>query len=218
MGKVGSSSVHDSLRRIGVDVIHTHDHNEAKTVINNENKLVIISGIRDLLSRTISAYFENISNNNNQWWYLGDREYIREKGVAFLINQFKDRCVSHIEKVIFPWFDIFSANLQFNIYQKPFNSKLGFESYKENSHVIIVYRLENINSISMMINQYTNNKFELMSSNVAEIKWYADLYRDFINQIWFTKSEIDYFYNNKIMNFFYTHSEKQEMVNKRNIQ
>ncbi len=205
------------MLRIGEKVIHTHDHDKAKQVIDDTENLVVISGIRELLARTISAFFQNIDNESNQWWYLGNKDYINEKGVTFLISHFKDRFSSHVENIVFPWFDIFSTNIKFNIYGKQFNTELGFEMY-EAKQTTIVYRLENIHAIPIVLNNYTYDEFELMTSNMAVSKWHSNLYFSFINQILFTKSEIDYFYNNKLMNFFYTPAEKHVMISKRRIQ
>lgn len=90
MGKVGSKTIRSSLERLyGRDrVLHTHSHEEARRSIGEWGRrygqVIVITGFREPLSRCISAYFQNLTNDNNHW-FVGRREEVEQKSIDWLI-------------------------------------------------------------------------------------------------------------------------------------
>ena len=206
MGKVGSRSVVAGLEDHGFSVSHVHTHEEAASLVAQNDNLFVISGIRDVMARTIAGFFENIDRKRNTWWYLGKRDDVLNLDTDTLIDEFRARFPAHVESVVHPWFEEFSTVVGSDVFAQPFNQARGFDTFqgRVDGHI---YRLENIDHYSLFFSRSVLPGFQVSRQNQGVRKWYADIYKRFLREISFSRSELDIVYTSKLMNHFYDSGE-----------
>jgi hypothetical protein len=210
MGKVGSGSIRQACQTAGLPVLHTHSPDEAKHFCGHNTGVFVVTGIRDFLVRTVSAFFQNLDNPDNAYWYLGDQKALHGISVATLIAEFRQRYPRHLDEKVLPWFDQFAALLDFPLFNQAFDRQTGVQLYPH-TPPIIVYRFENLPRLEGMLRDYSHCPIELGWTNRGAEKWYASLYADFKRQIRFSPAELDLFYDNRPMRHFYTPREIEAM-------
>ena len=198
MGKVGSSSISNSLKmKYGKsNVLHTHSHQEAKEQIERRSKcgdtVVIITGFREPLSRCISAYFQNVTNSSNHW-YVGNKKEVMNKSIEWLIDDFKVKVVPHINKMIGPWLSNYENVVGCKL--KDFNNIGSYwKASFENTHFYI-YKLETITEFFQeMANDAFMKDIKFTNSNIGGEKWNGETYRDFKSRYRISKDDYDNIY------------------------
>jgi len=158
-GKCGSMSVFNTLKKAGYNVIHAHIV-EGKRNPNDE--YFVITPIRELISRNISAYFENCYKDG----HVSASDFViglegrHMRGATFFDERFK------------PYWDI-------DVYKQLFNTNIGWKIYKHDNVKALVIRLEDID-------QWSNAFFSLTGDTAPKLKVfnktrYAE-YRRFLKQ------------------------------------
>jgi hypothetical protein len=197
--------------------VHTHNKFFAREVFKNyishnySCSLYVVCGIRDLLKRNISAFFQNIDNVKNKWYY-GSRKEILNAKIESLVSHFNSKNSAHMNTEIAPWFKTFLSS--FGINNKTISPSLfknGFYTFNHRGVKFIFYRLEDLSKSSNLIFEEVGlNGIELINENVGSSKWYSSVYREFISKYVPDEETIKLMYDSDIAKSFYTPDELEK--------
>jgi hypothetical protein len=228
MGKVGSGSITQTLIASGYDAYHVHHLLEANiegvksqlsskgldlppelTTIPKIIKKNLLSSVtnrfvtlvRDPIARNISAFFHNLHiltsmPNSNE--ILDVKELI-----DVFLTQY-----SH--EIPLNWFDNeLKTVLGIDIYQYPFPKNIGYlEINFKNIHLLIMkVEISDEVKVNALSNFLGGSPIKFRSSNIAEDKYYNDIYKLFQANIKLPTDYIDTMLNSKFTNYFYTDKE-----------
>ncbi len=209
MGKVGSKTIHRTLIDADIKSYHTHRHVVARRIISETKcKLIVISGYREPLARTISAFFQNMDNKNSHW-FLGDRNDILRLSTQDLIKLFDEKLEPHLETMLNPWFDNFLDSIEMDRTQLKMN-EWGFTA-ASNDMDILGYKLEKFSDFGAEFFKRFSGVLKqdgFKDRNLASEKWYAPIYRDFVASYKISEEEYDRtFSDTSFSNYVYTKPE-----------
>lgn len=200
MGKVGSSTMKHSLENMygNKRVFHTHNHEEAKEYIEKLSQsfdsVIVITGFREPLTRCISAYFENLTNEKNHW-FVGQQEDVMEKSIDWLINDYYAKVVPHIHKTIGPWLENYERVINCKLTE--FTGAKGCLKAEFNNVHFYIYKLETLTEFYQgMADDRFLNKVKIANLNMSKDKWYAPIYRDFKKEYQISRTNYDELYGN----------------------
>lgn len=213
MGKVGSSTLKISLeRRYGNEkVVHVHKHEEAKDRIEEMSRrfrhLVIISGFREPLSRCISAYFQNLTVQKNHW-FVGDQKEVTDKSTDWLIRDYNQKVVPHIQDKIGPWLENYQKVTGCSI--EDFRKMKGCWKASTGRKHLFLYKLE---ALSEFYQTLSGERFfadlRLVDANRSEDKWYSGMYKDFRKDFKISEKAYDDLYGS--IEYVRTFYDKEEL-------
>jgi hypothetical protein len=228
MGKVGSSSVMNSLHWCGVaTVFHVHRLNPDNIervrqeylthgltapdeslgerlyadIVKRQRRAKFITLVREPISRNISAFFENFKRFTGVEY--GDGDLGVEELVSIFVEEYR-----HL--VPLTWFDVeVKQTLGINVYEHPFPKDRGYLSIKKESFELLILKLEIADSIKEeVVAQFLDiDNFRLTRANVAQDKDYAQTYRDFLRAIRLPKSYVEIMCSAKYTRHFYSEAE-----------
>lgn len=228
MGKVGSSSVTESLKLAGVNLVfHVHrmnpdniqmvrkeylDNNQRplnekvgerlyRRIVEKRRKAKFITLVREPISRNISAFFQNFMRFTGAEY--GDADYTIEELVDIFIGDYK-------HSVPLTWFDVeMKQTLEIDVYEYPFPKEKGYLSIKKGNFELLILKLEVDDSIKeSAIAQFIDKEdFRLIRSNVAKEKNYFQAYRDFILTLKLPESYVESMCNSEYTKHFYSDAE-----------
>ncbi len=219
MGKVGSKSIHSSLKKIDIpnNLFHTHTINYLSSNPNIKllyNYLVVerkpakfITLVRDPIARNISSFFEM------KHIFLPQKD-INKITPDDLTNIFFDK-FHHTYPLL--WFEIELRQITgINIFKSPFSFDKNYQIIKEDSFEILILKAESDDIVKQSaISEFLNlNNFSLSRSNITGQKNYSDQYKKFQNQIHFSQKYIDEMYNSNYTKHFYSEKEIFQFINK----
>lgn len=162
---------------------------------DNNDKIKIITGIRDPIARNISAFFQSLSEGNNN--NTSNNVLIEE--FFLFANHFTP--LYWFEREIRHHFNI-------NIYNHKFNKSKGYSIIEKNGVEIFLYRLDKLDELEKEIGKFLDSKnFELKYKNKSNQKWYSEKYYAFKREIKFKESFLNLIYNDDRISYFYTKSE-----------
>lgn len=223
MGKVGSSSIYQSLRKEVpfADTFHIHHlsshwlheilptrHKKSRVNIGigeevlrcikkNPNKRIkVITLTREPVIRSISNLFQN-------WQHLYDN--IEDVSSEELKN--------HIESIDYEyalnWFDDeFFRYLNIDIYQLPFDTNKGYEIYELDNVDICCIKLEKLNEVgSKVLKDFLEMDLNLFTSNKSSDKGSKDKYGYLKENVKIDKDILNQLYDSKYMQHFYSEEE-----------
>lgn len=234
-GKVGSTSIAKSLEKEGIHYSHLHclsfvnwldikihnsygiqHHWENKPIkrseiIQNSEKVKIISLVRDPIARSIADYFEGLG-----------RLYCKYEDTNVDIFQDINNFIEMEAGVgdsgyIFEWFDHeIKEFLDIDIYQYDFDKEKGYQVISEDNIEILLIKTEKLTSCEEILGQFVGVEgFKLIQDNVGNQKIYKFAYDEVKQKINIPDDIIDFYYNgNKCMDHFYTENEKKEFIKK----
>ncbi len=217
MGKVGSSSIRDGLARTHGDdrVLHTHLHGEASQHIRqwrrDSRAVVVITGFREPLSRCISAYFENIDNEPHAW-YFGNRQEVLATATEALVDDFNRKVEPHLDKIVRPWLEHYERAIGRKVSR--FARKDGYWKTSRGNVYFYIYKLEQIDAFyRAMLSDRLLHDANHAPTNVADQKWYADIYQRFKTQYTISKARYDELYGQlDFVRHLYTPHELQHLT------
>jgi hypothetical protein len=172
MGKVGSQSIQASLTEAGYKKLIPHLHWADELAISYQDSVydyaeiinydtskprTFISGLRDPVERVISGHFQSLSESELQ------------NDISGKVLHQKLAC--DISKIT-GWFDhgYFS---EINIYDYPFDKKLGYSIIKKNNITIFLYRLDSIKECWTQLSKLTGLKLRPHFTNKSSTKGYG---------------------------------------------
>lgn len=187
MGKVGSSSVYESLlnQYRGV-VLHSHGFSESygdpktqllyRWVTQHTRALKIISLTREPIGRNISAFFHNFERDTGVP-YADSKFSTEELRSIFLSNYDHDFPLNWFDKTILDNFGI-------DVFSRPFPSH-GFTTYSNANVSVLVMRSEIADREKVTaIKEFLGvREFQLVNTNIGARKDYAAAYRAFIENV-----------------------------------
>lgn len=231
MGKVGSSSVRDSLKSQGVYfVFHVHRMNpdnilkameERKKYLNNGKKrldemigeslyknivkrgrkIKVITLVREPIGRNISHFFQGYK------MFTG----INYGDASFTIKELEECFIQNFEHSLpLNWFDEeMKQILGIDVYEYSFPKDKGYLTIKKGNIELLIIKLEVDDSIKeKAIEEFSGiENFRLVKKNVAKEKNYSDTYSDFMRNVRLPESYIDLMCNSEYTKHFYSNEE-----------
>lgn len=232
MGKVGSSSIRDSLKSGGIHpVFHVHRMNprniEAvrntylrrgqkalnegvgvflyKNICQKNKKAKFITIVREPISRNMSAFFQNYEI------FTG----CKYKATNFQLKELIDLFLSHYSHdVPLTWFDVeMKEVLGIDVYRYPFPKEIGYVIIREGSFEILLFKVEISDAIKeKAISEFLDiTDFRLKRHNVARDKEYSETYKDFKQAISMPYSYVKQMCDSKYTKHFYSATEIEMM-------
>lgn len=224
-GKVGSSSVYESLKRERIFCYHIHEftgnYGWIKTfekaqkglwALHKAEKVKIISLVRDPIARGISSYFQRMQESVRGIGYALEPDAY--KGViAFLTDETEKGTYGNM----FEWFDIeMKGTFGIDVYQHDFDKRKGYQIIQQDNMELLLLKLEKLNDCVEIIGQFAGVKdFKLMKANMGSDKLYYFAYEELKKTIEIPQSILDFYYkDNFAMDHFYTLEEKEAFYKK----
>ncbi|WP_028784006.1 putative capsular polysaccharide synthesis family protein [Thalassobacillus devorans] len=186
---------------------------EFKKNLKNEGTTKIITLVRDPISRNISLFFQFAPIFLYDIYFEKGKRLDKESVLKELNYQFYEKLN---QESSINWFDNeFQRTIGIDVYDYRFNKERGASVITKGNIEILLLKLETIKENEKMIGEFLGLKnFQLISSNVANEKWYSDLYNNFKENFKPTTKFIDSLYDSKYMRHFYTTEEIERLRSK----
>lgn len=197
------------------NVVHTHNHSEAAELYGRnvaERKTVIITGVREPLSRCISAYFQNISDSSNRWWYVGEKEFVMDRSIDWLVDDFNKKSPSHVDAVVRPWFEQYVNSVDLPL--TDFEKVSSYWKAQRDNVAFYLYKLETLSEVlnDILAEPYFE-RVRFRNENEGEQKWYGEKYKDFKKAYRITRTSYEKIYGNiDYVRFFYRKHDLQKSL------
>ncbi len=236
MGKVGSTSVFNSIKAAGVkSIYHVHrmypeniislenalskkniaipKHLETgieiyQNIISKSKEAKFITLVREPVERNISAFFQNFCE------FMGEG-FVEEKiSIEKIIWSFK---VKYDHRIPLDWFDIEpKRTLGIDVYEYNFNPENGYQVLKQGPFEMLLLRTEisddkKADCISRFIGE---PNLKIKRSNLSQDKNYSKAIERVKNTIALDKDFIYGMYNNKFVKHFFSKEEIERLTNK----
>lgn len=235
MGKVGSTSIENTLKAYGVQVHHIHFFGQNRFLnqrhswkysvwttldaffmrsllrLNHCKEIRIITLVREPISRNISMMFQDMHKLLPLYYWQNDCR--QEESFSEFFSKMFEKYINH--NLPLTWFDDeLKANIGIDVYQYPFNHEQGFALIQKNHVRLLVLQMEKLNSSAKIIGDFVGvANFQLDNYNRSQAKWYSDLYGRFLKEYRPSQDYMDLMYNSRYMQHFYT---KKDITNFRN--
>ena len=208
MGKVGSMSIFDSLRKQYKGIaIHSHSFSKEHSTplvrklyqhsIEKGKPLKVISPIREPIGRNVAAFFENFEEITGE----------KYESSAFKLDELKTFFLERYNHSIpLKWFDNhILSNFGIDVYATPFPEE-GYAIYQKDNIELLVIKINLPDEIkSNVLAEFTGlEKFTLFPSNIGHNKEYASTYRDFVNNVKFPEAYLNSMCDSKYFSHFYS--------------
>ena len=232
MGKVGSSSVYNTLKTIvDIPIYHTHFlSKEGITYATNfflksgnavPNNIILSKILRKYLHKGIRIYIitltrDPIAREISDYFQLGSRIYkvLSNNNLESYHEMILSEILTKINKLkshnhhIYNWFDNEIKNtFQVDVYNNKFDLNRGYNIISKNNISICIIRLENLSNIfSRAISDLFDKDYHhiyLNTSNITEKKRYSDAYKYVTNNINLPYNDLNVIYNSKYALHFY---------------
>ncbi len=223
MGKVGSSSIYQSLKKEVpfADIYHIHHLSDywlhevlpkghkkflpniaigedvLRFIKKNPNKrFKVITLTREPVIRSISDLFQN--------W-----ESVFENIDDVAPEELKNHIESLDYKYAMNWFDSeFFRFLNIDIYQFPFDKDKGYEIYECDNIDVCCIKLEVLNQVGpKVLKEFLGIDLNLFTANKSTDKGGKDKYLHLKENVKIDNSVLDELYNSKYMQHFYSEQE-----------
>ena len=208
MGKVASSSIYRSLvKYYSGGVFHSHaldsENSTHVKLLNygksNNQKLKLISLVREPISRNISAFFQNFQERY--------ADLVRNDSVSEMMKVFID---SYPHDIPLQWFDQrMKVDFGIDIYNHPFSHE-GYTIVENDVAELLVMKHDLNNDLkSNLVSDFIGiSSFQILNKNVSSKKSYDRLYKEF-KKLSLPQPYINQMYDSKYMRHFY-----REMISK----
>src|ERR1051325_1100751 len=230
MGKVGSSSVYEALKKSlpGTDIYHIHFLSDkwlkeklpamdpyyhvniraGSSVrdylrLHPGKKILIVTLVREPVMREVSNLFEN---------WRPKYEDISTIPVEQLSREINESSFDYVLN----WFDDeFREYLGFDIYQTSFAKEKGYQVYDYNNMKLLCIKLERLNEVcSPAFEEFMQTKIQLLRENQSEFKKGSAQYLKMKNTFTMGDSKLSAIYNSKFVRHFYSEEEIKKFMNK----
>jgi hypothetical protein len=239
IGKVGSSSVYDSLRKnkkFGLPVFHVHSLaasriTEQKEYYRNSERgsipfhLIQSSVLSELLANyTGKIYIISLVREplNRELSSLFQDSFNFSSSINLIESDMESVIENKLQALLknLPEDEWFSNELEkvfgFNIYKMPFDINKGYQIEVKNDVTLAFIKLESLRKIfpQAMTDLFKRDyNLTLSDSNIADDKFYNDAYKEIRKRINFTESEINHFIKTDFMQKFY--EDQKDAIRKR---
>ena len=232
-GKVGSSTVTKSLAEVNIPCEHIHslfgrwnnlevDKNlfltgiEAISHFHSAKKLKIISLLREPVSRNVSGYFQPFRN----YIYMNrvHKEVFIQPDTYEGIRRLLEK---EIQKgtygAMFEWFNMeLKEPFGIDVLECDFDKEKGYGIVQNDIIELLLIKLEKLNACEEVIGKFVGvDDFKLINSNVENDKPYKFVYEEVKETIEIPEHILDFYYkDNRAMDHFYSHEEKEQFRKK----
>lgn len=244
MGKVGSATVYNSIKRSGAKCPLFHVHfldekniSEIETAYKNSDSGIVPFNIkrsriiRNFVKDAKAKYYISIIREP-MGRYISDYFQIEEDFYAKLSEKKDDGKLSAIEKVIkdkisgykeeedfyATWFDKeFKIFTGVDIFEHYFDKEKGYTILENPGCKILLLRMEDINRVlSDAISDLTEGRImvSVKNRNIRSNEKNASEYHDIRNALKIDERELDKIYSSKVVSYFYTDKEIEEFKGK----
>jgi hypothetical protein len=217
VGKVGSTSVYNSLIKYNVNCMHVHHFHsfdekqlEAELLYEklreeiSSNGIKIITMVRDPIGNGLSA----IMQGRNFYWgnVIGKCSNLKER----FINVFST------DSAMFTWYENELEVLTgIDVFKYPFDRDRGYSVIRKGNIDILILTMENLNNNEKIISDFIGIKeFSLFNDNVGSQKEYSRVYKIIKKELKLTENILDKYYNNSFIKNFYTEEQICEFRNR----
>jgi hypothetical protein len=227
VGKVGSSSIVNTMRKHGVHEVQPHSLQMSRRgsyfvlpqftyaekvyfrfkswLLRCKTALYLFAQSQKEI-KIISLYREPISRNISaffeQYQYVLAKD-INDYETEDLINEFWKHA-NHDAPLI--WFDEeINKTFNINVFDYPFDKHKGYIVIKKGNVKLLLLTMEKMNDLEHEIGDFLNiDDFKLAKTNRAEKKAYSAVYKDFKNDLIIDSAYMDKLYESKSVKYFYT--------------
>jgi len=237
MGKVGSTTIKESLKRHNLSNEHIHflswnniaevekyylglPHAKVPKHIERSKRLrsfidntwgkirwKVITMVREPVGRDISDFFQNMGDALPHVRDLPEDKALREI-IRHLLGSFSN--FNETKDYVCTWFDKEIKDVfNFDIYAHDFNKTLGYQIYEAANADILLIRLEDLSRCCHdAFREFLGvPDFSMVKDNVGEKKWYQGLYRRVLDSISIPDSDLERIYKSRYCRHFYTGDE-----------
>ena len=216
-GKVASSALVWALKP-RFNACQVHGHQEARELLakSPHKKLYVINIVRNLFDRNISAYFENLENQEHAVWHigLGTRSDIASLPMEALHEDFRLKnlvMLGFLEN----WYSRFKVTVQADVFDRRFDRHAGFRVLDSARCRILLLRYEDSSRWEPIISRFLEwDSFKIIRANTSRKKWYGDLYQRFKETYSFSSDEAAIVFHSRSMQTFYAEQELQGFLNR----
>lgn len=234
-GKVGSSSVYDTLKRVkGNRVFHIHRFSEKgieesikehldsdrnskplhlivskllrKKLESYKGKIFIITIVREPISREVSSFFQNTEFYKNQI-ENADLKVDENKALSLLLKQLRSGITNDLEN----WFDDeINQNFGIEVFKNQFDIDKGYSITHHGNNVHLLIKLENLDkTFTIAIKEFleSNAYSPLQNANVGEQKFYAESYKTIKSKVKLDQKTITEILSSRYFQQFYSGTE-----------
>lgn len=232
MGKVGSSSIVNTLRNIGLDEVQPHSFTISRRgsyfVLPKRNRLQRIKDIlkSKLLKLKGKLYFlskrlrgekvkivtitrdplaRTISAYFEQYQYVinNDIDQLTTQELIDNFFEFANHATPHI------WFDNeIKTMLSIDVYNFNFDKRKGWHKFDTKYYDLLILKMESLSSSPVPLAELLDvNEFVLEPTNRSQFKVYSKAYDKFRSKISFSEEYLDFHYKSKYAEHFYTSEE-----------
>ncbi len=231
-GKVGSSTLRNSLEKCGIPNVQIHTMQKEglrygtffyldgrKTLpdrpfeeyevflehLKKQQNIRIITAVRDPIARDISAFFQSFLLPYSRW--IDQTNDLYNDFIRMTKNITGN---GHLFNM-FHWFDEeLKSVFGVDIYGYPFDREQGYTIIKEGNISVLVLKLEKINDLVPVIGRFIQAEdFKLVNANEKKGKPYRYMYEEFKQNVKLPQSYLDSYYrNNPYMDHFYSKEEQ----------
>lgn len=218
-GKVASSTIFKTLNTKGIKSTHFHTFKCEKELLQGSircgKKIKIITGVREPISRDISAYFQIMSR-----WLLACKKDILKKGIYEAFHELYEKS-GYIQGIVlsgneFDWFDReLKANFGIDIYNYPFDKEKGYSVISTDKIDVFLYKCEKLNCLENALKDFLRtDNFNLVIANDAHEKKYKYMYDEFKSNVSIDEEYVMKYYNSEKVRHFYSVEELDGMKKK----
>jgi hypothetical protein len=168
-------------------------------------RVKVITIVREPVATNLSGFF-----HNHVWWPAAVKSRCDKplaECIAALQNQFLERYPHDVPAT---WFDMEIRPLYgVDVFATPFDCERGFSIYHSDFADVMVLKLEKLEQCAAVaFHDFLGlDDFQLVESNKAEDKSYAELYKAFRRQTTLSESYLDRMYASRMARHFYTEEE-----------
>jgi Putative capsular polysaccharide synthesis protein len=175
-----------------------------RQAVLSRSKIKVISLVRDPYERNVSMFFQSLP-----FWYA---DYVvsngidaRSEGYQLLFDAFEKGFDHHYPLT---WFDReFKRLFGIDVFDYQFDSEKGGLRIQEGKVDLLILRMDKLSSCAELVGEFCGEGIDLQSANKGESKWYAGVYRYFRDNYVPSAEMLDYLYQSKFSEKFFTESE-----------
>lgn len=218
MAKVGSKSIEAGIRTVSADYIH-HVHWDylyhreyphisipySRVLAHpRETPALVISGVRDVMSRIVSGYFQDFESRRRDPGLLD---------ISFILQELPIR-YENDAKNICGWFD-HEYYCGLDVYSYPFDTTLGFTIIEHGPVRVFLYRFEKLRQLEQPLRKFLDMpKFRLERRNISQEKWYAPTYQRVLEEFRVPRGWLRDVLGTRFMCHFYEPEERRQILDR----
>ena len=190
----------------GLQIVHIL----AKNFISEHQRdtTILITGVREPIERCISAFFQNMANQEHSHWCIGSPETIKKMSMNDIRNSFLNRIDQHIDIVIGSWFENFATAAGVDLLTQKFDPDIGYAATEVDALRIHVYKMERLKEfIDVFRNTYSLPEIREKKRNVGVEKWNGSLYSQFVSELVLPEEFIHKLHDLPWARYFYSETE-----------